>query len=501
MHTTLLAKETLMLGYFVNSRTAVIETSHDISVNPLQYVNKIVALLQQNGNVKSHYAISNGIVLNFNNDVIKYAIDQQRLLLKKRDLTAPAEYEELQQQEETPEEAAEKFRKEEGLTRRQEQELIAPHPTYIQEISPEEEKAIERRRLELEKFRNKDIIFAVSKDTDDVYLIIRKEKTDLGQDVYILRDSDGNTLEVSANELNKNFRVTKRQKSKTDEPYAVSLSREEDITPSEEETSLSEQGLDEENATDDVAERIKRLKKRDLDPAGFHDALPQIRRFVEIQKTPGFDERAYKLYDKAITNPNFNEKAYYDFQKWISAAFAKYEQEKKAPITQDAKRKTTEKYLAKNDIDSTAYWSWLVAKDRIDKDLYKKWKRVKDVDRKFVQEYIEDPSDPFAGALVFNYDGLLKFGFTKKMADTLAEVPVGEETTILDQVTGETINVTKQQTPDNKDVFLINTGGELKAVTENSPEVAEFKDTGLIVNEAFTKEQVVKVAQILGITL
>lgn len=501
MHTILLTKETLMLGYFVNSRTAVIETSHDISVNPLQYVNQIVALLQQEGNVKSHYATSNGVVLNFDIDFIKYAAEQQQLLLKKRDLTAPAEYEETQQHEETPEEASARFRREEGLTERQERELVSPTPAYNQELSPEEEKAIERRQLELEKLRNKDIIFAVSKSTEDVYLVIRKEKTKSGQDVYVLKDADGNEIKVSPDELNKDFRVTKRQKPKTDEPYATSLSREDEPLFLEDEESLSDADSGEEDSTDGVAERIKKLKKRDLDPAGFHDALPKIRRFVEVQKTPGFDERAYKLYDKAITNPNFNEKAYYDFQKWISAAFAKYEREKKAPITQDAKRKTTDKYLAKNDIDSTAYWSWLVAKDRIDKDLYKKWKKVKDVDRKLVQEYIEDPSDPFAGALVFNYDGLLKFGFTKKMADTLAEIPTGEEKTILDQVTGETINVTKQQTPDNKDVFLINVGGELKAVTEDSPEVAEFKDTGLIVNEAFTKEQIVKVAQILGIML
>ena len=255
-----------MLGYFVNSKTAVIQTYDVNKINPLHYIDQIAALLHQTGNIKEHYASNNDVIIRFNIDILKYAEEQRKLLIQRR---MPEEDYTQEALEETPEEAAARFREEEGISERQEKELIAPHQTYTQEITPKEEKNVERRERELELLKNKDIIFAISKSTDKMeggiaHLIVRRTKRENGEPLYILRNPDGKEIGVSKDELYRNFDVKKRPRQDKEEDFPESENRSKEDAEAVEGDIFEENDSDNysEEELDTTSERVKSLKKK-----------------------------------------------------------------------------------------------------------------------------------------------------------------------------------------------------------------------------------------------
>jgi len=335
----------------------------------------------------------------------------------------------------------------------------------------------------------------------ETFTILSKSKDQYGEVTFTLKNNTtGETGNAFLSDLERFFTLP----ADFDMNIIPEAASDQGEVPTQSEIAYGEGSPEEEDdAGGGVAGRIKKLKKRDLDPAGFHDALPKIRRYVELLKTPGFNDKLYALYDTAQTNPNFNETTYSEFENWIAAKWNAYEKQQGVPVTKDARRKTTEKYLIREKINPAAYFAWVESKGKIDPAIYKQWKKLKDVDKSFVKEYMEDPSDPFANALVFTYEGLLKFGFGRKLADDLSALPPDEPTTIVDRATNDMVDVTKKVTPDNKEIFVIDdaTKGEKKAVGKDDPAVAALESTGLSVTTAFTSDQLIKLAQLLGITL
>jgi len=326
------------------------------------------------------------------------------------------------------------------------------------------------------------------------YVVTKRIVDRYGEETFILMDNSGNQMEVTLADLERDYTLPQN--------FNPQLVPE----PTEEET-VGKTELPEESF-DSVSDELKRIKRRDLDPEGFHNEIPKIKRLIrtlDVSTIEDFDRKmkAYNSYHYLQTNPRFNEQGYKNFRDWITQEFNTLESKSGKPITEDARRRTTNDYLKSADLDPELYQAFLDS-EGVDPATYKKWISLKDVNKWYVKEYLEDPTDPFAEALVFTYDELLKFGFSKKQADDLASLGKDETATVVDETSPNqgAVNVTKKTTPDNKEIFIIDDPlkGEKEAVTSDSPEATKLKETGLLVS-AFTANQLSKIAQLLGTEL
>ena len=257
-----------------------------------------------------------------------------------------------------------------------------------------------------------------------------------------------------------------------------------------------------EKELDETSEKVMGQPSK-VYPEEYAAAIPKMREFLTLKENPEFQEKMFKNYYKI--NKAYG-KRFKEFEIWIDQVIAEHEKKNNMTVSDQARQKTTEKYLLSKKLDPALYDLWKKLLARIDRTTYLQWLPLKNIDTRFIKEYEQyrqKPEDVFANSLVFTYEGLLKFGFGRKLADDLSALPPDEPTTIVDQATNDMVDVTKKVTPDNKEIFVIDdaTKGEKKAVGEGDPAIATLESTGLAVTTAFTSDQFIKIAQLLETTL
>jgi len=266
------------------------------------------------------------------------------------------------------------------------------------------------------------------------------------------------------------------------------------------ETALGGTGLEQqvepeyqEEGTDDVSERIRKTRYKNIDPEKYLSQIPKNIQYEELLNTPGVDFTKYKEYYSITHNADFDRQAYRKALLWAK------NESRKRPVT----REELTAYLEKNNINPEVYFKWVALKDTMsdaDIELYRNWLSLKHIDMSMYKEWTQhreapDPQYSNRISLSFTYAGLLQFGFSKRLAEDLTGIGPNEEAEILDQVTGLVVSVKKIVTPDGQEVYVLN-DDEATAYKSDAPEVQNLQNEGLVI-QGFSKDEVIKIAMIL----
>lgn len=193
------------------------------------------------------------------------------------------------------------------------------------------------------------------------------------------------------------------------------------------------------------------------------EKLYQLGGVIPREEEDNDDDRILKQFDKYKNEINLNKEFQEQFNTWFQDSISKLEKKNGKKIPFKLKEKTKEKYKLKK-----------LEERGIDPDSYLAW-----------EESLK-PTDEQMPINAFTYEGIIKLGFSKKLADALADLNPDEPAEILDTVSGETLPVTKTKGSEGEDVYLLGEEGDpnREAVKDDNQKVQELKNQGLPVKES-----------------
>lgn len=484
-----------MKGFFLNSRTAVVNGySHELTGTEAE-VEKIAKVLHQYGNVVD-YQFDQGdevvsLTINLHDDAFKFATET---IMKE---VEPGKWQAMPDFS-ADEEELRKFRQQEGISPAEEENLRKLR-YEDSKFPPEVEKYLQQRQQHLNDLKSRGTRLLTDKKTGDIWAIVGiKGDPITGHKQVTIESSSGAKETIPMQELYKRFEISGSKEIKPDEfqemkedpsehtnadlmlpanmkqkklesmpklteKHPLTGETYDDTIPSE---AKDEEGDDEEgftsidepeNEEDDTAERILNLFK-DKEPSKGEkgpkniDRLRQRKKYVDQIKT---NEKIKDIVDRSVS---------------------KYEQEKGKQLTESQIKTITDNYMKNKfpDVDPDLYWEW------VDKS--------------------KAPKPEDMGVTAFTFDGLLDLGFTKRIALQLGELQMGESTDVLDMANNQSIKVTKSSGMDGTPVYVIEDSQGKHAVGEGNPEIDNLQSDNALVVESFTEEQKKKLAS-LGFTI